>query len=148
MAWKQVRDVLKHVRDFYHQLHEFYEGLADHTHDERLALLVKYMGRHEENIHRALDQYEKQAAEAILNTWLQYVPDESLEAALKDLEVHPEMTVEDVIECSMQLDRALIDLYSGLGSEVNAPRVQEMFTSLLEMEQAKENQYSRDILEG
>jgi rubrerythrin len=141
-TYQQVRDVLKRVKGIYHQLRDYYEDLGDEAKDEKLRLLLDYMSRHEEYIDAALADYEPQAAESTLNTWLQYIPDESLRRTFEEARFEPGMSRDEVIETALRLDQALIELYEFLAESRTVPKVQELFASLVEMERKKNYQYA------
>jgi len=147
MPSKQVKDILEHIRSFHHRLSELYEDLSEHGSDERLELLLKYLARHEENFNECLGRYEKDAAKGVLETWLQFAADDTLDEALKHVGLHEDMDVEEVIRCAMSLDRKVVELYRDLADATAAPRVRELFENLIEMEESKDHQYARSILE-
>ncbi|MEX0716455.1 MAG: hypothetical protein WD066_07710 [Planctomycetaceae bacterium] len=137
MAYRQVRDILKDIRNVHRQLADFYESWDGRARDQRAAAVLTHVGRHEEFFKESLARYEPRAAEGILDTWIQYPPDETLNDALEEVGLSPEMSVDDVVEVVLRMDRALIEAYRQLADSTAAPRVKELFESLMELEETK-----------
>lgn len=133
--------MLEYAKSFHLRLRDYYEELSEDARDERLALLLEYMSRHEKNMSAALADYQPQAAKGILNTWLQFVPEEPIQQALAENEVRSDMSVGQVVQRALKVDQGLIDLYGELADTTAVPRVQELFTSLLEQERRKQEQF-------
>jgi len=152
MAYSQVRDLIKHIGRFHADLRNLYESIGEAESDERLTMLLKYMGRHEANINQALNQYDQQAAEGLLNTWLQFTSEQELKKLLDHAwdevreETNGDNTAEELIATAAEVDQQLIEFYKQGRDESNVPRVQEFFTSLLEMAEGKEHDYAKSIL--
>lgn len=147
MSYIQVRDALDHIRKYYRRLSDFYERVADTTDDERIELLLDYMGRHEKNLSRAVGKYERQGSEGVLNTWMQYEFDRGIEEAFQEAEMNENPSFEEVVAFSQKIDQAFRDAYRQLAQYTDAPRVQELFESLAELEQGKEEHYAWSELE-
>lgn len=144
--FEQTRDVLDQVRDFHRQVSELYHRLADEAGKERIKMLLDYMSRHEQNMEESLKEYEDEASEMILNTWFQFVPDDSILKSVQDIQLQPDMSVEDVISLALRLDDILIDLYKRMVEEAEIPEVQEVFQNLLEMENQEKHLSVRNSL--
>lgn len=115
--------------------------------DGRARALLEYAQRQEEFIELNLARYEGQGEEGVLETWLQFTPEESLRETFENTRLDPEMSMEDVIQCVMKWDQTLLDLYRQFAGATSAGRVQELFASLAEMEETKQEELSRSLLE-
>jgi hypothetical protein len=73
---------------------------------------------------------------AVLNSYIQYVPDDGVRESLDGIRVTPEMSMGDFRQLVIRFHSALTDLYGTLRDEVDAPHVKELFTSLHDMEQS------------
>lgn len=135
MRFEQTRDVLEHTRHFHGKLARFYENLAENEAQERMRLLLEYFGRHERRLTQSLRRFEEQTASEILDTWLDFTHDEEVLCFPKDLDIHPQMSVDEVIGIAMQLDQCLIRLYRELAQQTDVPEVREVFQALLQMEE-------------
>ena len=142
MSYVQVRDVLERLKRYYRRLGDLYENLSETSHDERVQLLLEHMGRHERSFSRVVARYERDGSEGVLNTWLQYEFDKGIEEAFQEAEMHANPSVDEIIRFSQKIDQAFVDAYRQLAMYTDAPRIQEFFESLLEMEQGKDEYYS------
>ena len=142
MSYIQVRDVLERLRRYYRRLGDLYQDISETSDDERVQLLLEHMGRHERNFSRTVARHEREGAEGVLNTWLQYEFDKGVEEALQEAEMHADPSIDEVIRFSQRIDQAFLDLYRQLAQYTDAPRIQELFESLVEMEQGKDENYS------
>ncbi len=131
-----VADVLEKARRFHQQLEEFYERLSRESDRERLRLLLDYMRRHEDHFTEGLKQYADQGQERLLETWLQYGPDE------KPLELPPVreladgMSLDDIQEAALQFDDTLAAFYDDAASLVQSDEVRHLFRDLAEQHEA------------
>ena len=146
MAAKQVRDVLRSIEKYHHALAGLYEKLGEREGDERLRWLLGYMARHEDHFQGALRRYEESAAESVLDTWVQFSNGDVLDEALRESRINAAMSADDVIEAALKFDAALLELYRQIAAETSVPHVQELFRSLLQMEENKEHLYARNLL--
>ena len=133
-SYKQVKDVLKRVSAWHTELLEF---CGDEVPDDSpYKPLVQYLAAHEAAAKQVLDAYEPTARDTILNTWLQYVPAEGVEEVFLSRDLRDDLTPGQVVGMVMEFDNALVSLYRSLADSANSPlKVQEMFRSLLEMQQ-------------
>lgn len=148
MPYETVRDILERVRRFHRRLSCYYEESTEVSRNEKTRLLLDYMGRHERNINRCLAKYKKEAADAVLDTWMQYIPDSQLREAFQEAKIEPEMSPEEVFAHAMRIDGALVAFYEQLTSYSAAPTLQELFENLLELEKTKDAEYARSLLDA
>lgn len=147
MASLQIKEILDHIRRYHHQLANQLEELKSHQSDPRIRLLLEYMSRHEINFEKTLSGYEKDTAKSILETWIKYVPDDAITQAANQLKLHDEMSAGDILAAVIEFDRALTDMYRELADETSVPRVQELFTKLIDLEDRKDRKLSISVLE-
>ncbi len=147
MPSRQVKDILDHVRGYHHKLGRRFSELSARESDERLALLLKYLAGHEKKFEESLAAYEDDAAKEVLNTWLKFVPDETIDGALKHFDLRDDMDADEIIAAVLAFDKSLIDLYRQLADKAPIARIQEVFMNLLQMEESKDRQYARSVLD-
>lgn len=148
MPYETVRDILDRVRSFHRELSRYYEESTETSRNEKAQLLLDYMGRHERNTNRCLAKYKKEAVDGVLDTWMQYIPDSQLREAFEEAKIEPGMSPEEVFAHTLKIDRALIAFYEQLASYSAAPKLQELFQNLLEMEKTKDTEYARSLLDA
>ncbi len=142
----QIKDILDHVRDYHDKLGSRLVELSQNESDERLTLLLEYMARHERDFSKALSRYDSDYAKGLLNTWLKFVPEASIKAALHNMCLRDDMTPDEILATVLSFDKMLIAFYRELADQTSIPRVQEFFSNLLEMEQSKDRQFSMSVL--
>lgn len=135
-SYTTVRDVLSHISRWHHELLEqCCEGADPEPHDP-FRPLVDYLAVHERTVKQILDHDQRGEREAILNTWLQYVPAEGVEDVVARWRSMESSTAEDVMAFVLEFDDALVEFYKSLANQAQAPpRVNEVFQNLLEAEE-------------
>jgi hypothetical protein len=137
MAYKQVRELLDRVKRYHRQLEDLYEWLEDESADPRARLLLNYLREHEQNFKNVLAQYGREEHRGVLDTWIQYDPEEDLRRALEEAELRTGMPLEELLAQAHRFSQAVVSFYREARDQTNAPRVQELFDSLLAMEEGK-----------
>jgi hypothetical protein len=146
MAAVQIRDIFDQIRRYHHQLAQYYRRAGQSSNDEKHKFLLDYMGRHEDRIEEALSDYGVSAGKSVLDTWIQFVPQTSLQAVFDQATISPQMTPDDVVAQALALDRKLIDYYKLLTDSTSAYEVRELFMNLIANEDAKDHQYAKCLL--
>ena len=137
-TYKQVRDVLNAVNNFHKQLSDFYAKLMENSDKERVRMLLDYMSRHEENFKKATAEYNQQATEKLLDTWIQYSPDLGELSLPEPEEIDKDMTVDDVVDIAMKMDENLVEFYSKAAQMVDVQEAKLLFNKMQEQEKAEE----------
>lgn len=136
MSYQQVRDILNDIREHHRKFRKALAHVEEQSGQKAdVEWIANGLRRHEEHWETALARYGREGEESILNTWVQFTPDESIREALDDLVVKPDMTLEDVTELAVKFHTSLVETYATLSRAVSAPRAQELFSRLLELEQ-------------
>lgn len=148
MPFRKVDDILELVKSFHQKMRHALGRVGEESNSETVEWLSEQLRLHELHWQAALSGYEKQTAEGVLDTWLQYIPDEEVRAQLDAIEVRREMTLEELSDENVRFRQALIRLYESLANGSSAPRVQELFQQLLEFEQTKVAEQSQKIRES
>lgn len=135
-SYKTVRDILSQISRWHKELLELCcEGEEPEPNDP-FRPLVDYLAMHERSAKKVLDRFEPRERDAILNTWLQYVPAERVEEVFIKRNVSRSMTSEEIVEMILEFDNALVELYESLANQAQAPpRINEVFQNLLEMQE-------------
>lgn len=134
MTYQQVGDILNVIRDYHRRFRNALENVEVSAGFELTESLARFLQIHEVHWQKALKEYGDEGEEAVLNSYIQYVPDEGVQEALEDIRITSDMSTDDVRQLVMQFHSALIDLYGTLTDQVTAPRVKEFFTRLHELE--------------
>ncbi len=149
-TYKQTSEIFDYARLFHTKMKEFYEALYERTDNQRLKMLLEYLSRHEQHREETLAVYEKEASHKIMDTWFQYVPKRSaLDFSLdfcKNTEINSDMSVDDLVCCTLQLNNFLVEFYKGLIEEAKIEEIKDVFSCLLKRLEQEERNLVRDAL--
>lgn len=145
----QVRDLIRRLTRYRRELRDWRASVGQHVTDPRARFLLDFISGHESHIDACLDEYSSDRANGLLDTWIPYSVERSLLEAIAEREhVDSSMSIDEVIETTLRIDRALTDLYKRLATApLLPPRVRELFGSLLELESNKERRVALAMLE-
>lgn len=146
MASQQVRQILDSIRSFYHELAERFQQQCEHEKDEQLQLLLEHVAKREEGLSECLKQFEDDADNGLLDTWLQFGAD-SLTDILREATLEDGMSRDDVVEVAMRVDRRLIEVYRELSGECAVPHVCDMFADLIRLEEGMQRRLATSLRE-
>lgn len=146
LRFKQVKDVIDYCRKLHHDIGEFYDTLGKEVEQQRVKMLLTYLSRHETHLEESLKDYEAGASRNILDTWLQFVPTPEVEASIKRFNINPNMSVDEVIDKTINFDNALIALYKEAVNETSDPNVSAVFENLIIMENKEKIKVVRNAL--
>ena len=145
MSVSTARNLLEAVSHFHKQLGLFCEKNARANKDERVRLLLDYIGRHEYHMAEALENYEEQARVTVLNTWFNNIPPKLLEGPDKN-DLTPDSTIDDVIAWAIRMDDSVIELYRTMAAEAGTAEVKKVVNGLLAMEEREKLKTVRSAL--
>jgi rubrerythrin len=91
--------------------------------------------------------YEERAEGRVLDTWFKFTPGDEMPDMLRDIDLQPDMTVDDVIRAALRFDHALVQLYRGLLERSVSSDVKDVFEELLRFEEREELELTRNALE-
>lgn len=146
MANIRVREILDQVKAFHRHLAQVYRNLGEEAAQARVKMLLEYMAAHERRLETSLAEYEKGAAEEILDTWFEFTPDLSRCERLETVSLHPEMTVDDVTQAVLSFDRCLGEYYKQLAELSPLPAIGELFDNLMTQEESEGRDAARAAL--
>ena len=147
MHYQTVKDVVDHSR----QLHQDISGLyAKHSEDQtqvRVGMLLEYLKRHEDNLEQSLDQFESDKSQKVLDSWLQYTPDQDVSDVLVGLTISDHMSTDQVVDMALKLDDFFIELYQEIIDHSASSSVKVVFQNLLDMEQQEKISMAKTALQ-
>jgi hypothetical protein len=98
-----------------------------------LGLVLQQMERHEQAMTRCMDRYQHQAPASIMDTWVQFAPEESADAIIREMKSRDSISPEEVFAFAGKLDAALTGMYRHLAENAESEEVRDLFSGLLEM---------------
>jgi rubrerythrin len=131
---QQVKDILEFGRKMHASTQECYASLEQKTDQERIRMLLNYLGRHERKMEENLARFSAESRQKILDAWITHVPQTQIDALLGRCMVLRGASVEEVVRMGIEFDDALIDLYREVAREATLPDVRQVFLDLIDQE--------------
>ncbi len=141
-TYEPARNVLAHAADFHKTLSVMYRDLTEQTDRERVRLLLDYLQRHEKNFEESLKRYSSQTRQRIRETWFQYIPKEN-ELTTEDIELRPDMSIDDIVRAAMELDRRLAAFYRQMAAHGGSQEVRDIFSGLAQQEERERSKLAQ-----
>jgi hypothetical protein len=132
MNYQQVRDVVGVIRKAHQQLRDALEEPRCRSNDDRAQKLLAALRQGEQQLQMALARFGANGNDGLLDTWLQYVPEEDLHRVLSHIEFTPRMSADDIVVRKLEFDQALIAFLRQLRDQTSIPRVEEFFGVLVQ----------------
>ncbi len=150
MANEQVKDVLDSTRAVHERAQIYFEHLAERSAQPRAKLLLDYLSNHEQQLAHAISAFEAEADEATLRTWVNSTSAVThLVETLNWDEVNKQSaSCDDLTALALDIDNRVIEVYEDLAGRAEPAWLQEVFRSLLQMEQQEEKQMAIQSLRG
>jgi vacuolar-type H+-ATPase subunit C/Vma6 len=139
--------MLDQVRDFHGQLAEYYHQLSDSSDQQRVKLLLDHMSNHEEHLQESLRDYEEDASEQVMDTWVDCKYCDEVLATCKQIPIIPEASVDSVVKATLDIDNCLVRFYREVAEKVESERVRDVFRNLVEMEESELRQLAFSALQ-
>ena len=143
MAVVTIAQVLACAEDFERMLAEFYANTSHQSTKEGVRLLADYMGRHRVRTHEALSKLPLKNLNRIYKTPLRYEPHAANCHCFEGVELGPEATSAEVLDAAIRFDECLVQLYRQVVRQPVDREINELFESLIRMEQDDEIQLKK-----
>lgn len=146
--FKKVSEIIEIIERYHMGLSDYYLSLKTKTNDERVRLLLEFLGKSETHLAEYLKKYRKTASGRLMNFWVKYVPwlptDVYCECK-KNIYLQPPLVTYSVLDAALHFDECLINYYTTLVQEIQNERVAEIFSNLLRVTKKHEMNLARDI---
>ncbi len=147
MPARQVSDILNDIRSVHRKLAARYRELNAAASDERVKLLLEDMQHREQQFEQCVGQYVSDDGSAILDTWLQFVPEEGIRIdRIADWLAEPKDLAGLVAE-TLAVNAALCETYRAMAKEAPTPELHELFLSLAQLEEQIDCHYAKVLLD-
>lgn len=138
MPAQQMRDLLHLTERFHGALAEYYDRLGNKVRREEVKQVLNFLGRHEQFIKMALEEYERSAPKGVADAWFTNFPEFKAPELLKDRPIDPEMSVEELLELALEFDNSLIAWYEQIAARDLPGELRTAIGSLLDLEREEE----------
>lgn len=138
MRFKTVGEIVDYSREIHRALSAQYAELEQLASTEQAQFLLDYLNRHERHMAQALTRFQGDAAQAILNTWLQYSPEfcpQFLPELVDKVRSARLSDVRDIVRVALEVDDYLVTIYREMLENTGSAKVREVLSNLLQMEE-------------
>jgi hypothetical protein len=146
--FKRVSEIVELIEQYHMGLSDYYLSLKTNNGDERVRMMLDFLGKSEAFMAEYLEKYRKSTGNRIMNSWVKYVPwlptDIYCECR-KNVNLQPPLNIHNVLDAALHFDDCLISFYSTLVQEIQNETVAEVFSNLLRVTKKHEMNLSRDI---
>ncbi|TFH19973.1 MAG: hypothetical protein E4H10_17195 [Bacteroidia bacterium] len=146
--FKKVSEIIELIEEYHEGLSDYFLSLETKTGDERVKMLLEFLGKSEAFLAEYLETYRKTTPNRIMNAWVKYVPwlptDIYCECR-KNVNLQPPLNTYNVLNAAIHFDDCLISFYTTLVQEIQNERVGEIFSNLLRVTKKHEMNLARDI---
>lgn len=134
-TFKQLYEVIKNARSFHLNIAEIYNQLITNTKDNRAKLLLRHMHEHELRMANNLKNYSLINPAKVMQTWIQYTPEESPREVLQGINLTGILDIEEINRLGQQVDQYFLNLYQSIYSSIDVVEVREVFGSLKQIQE-------------
>lgn len=137
MSYQQVKDIISQIRDCHRCLREWLEQSRMDADNPAVSEMMKSLRQEEHQLQIALTRIGANGDQGVLDTWLQYTPDEELKQALESARFDEGMPISEVLVRKQEFDRAMLEAFRQMVTVSSAPRVRELFEQLVEYSESR-----------
>ncbi|MDK2778596.1 MAG: hypothetical protein KYX62_13135 [Pseudomonadota bacterium] len=146
MSYSTVKDILDYSRRLHEHARNLYEQLRDETQRERVDMMLHLLAEHENTLAEAMARIEEDLSGPVLTEWHQFEPGSISEALADCREMHPDVSVDELVRIALKIDDYMIGLYRQMLSESTNDASRALFESLVQLEQTEKMRTVRAAL--
>jgi len=137
-SYQQVRTIVECVRDAHLEAREHCERAARIASDQRLGMAIANLEKHQAEMAEFAEANRVDPSEAILNSWVQYIPLDTIE---DDLASIGSATPEQVVARVVRFQNDLGSLFETISEQTPALEVEEFMRTFGQREAAEAKKY-------
>ncbi|MAS26095.1 MAG: hypothetical protein CMI03_17820 [Oceanospirillaceae bacterium] len=137
MSYSTVKDIIRYSQQLHRHASNLFEQLRDQTQRERVDMMCRLLSRHETTLAEAVEKIEEGLQKKVLDEWHQFEPGSISEALAECVDIHPDISVDELVQMALRIDDYLIDLYSQMLSEATCDGSRQLFSSLMALEKSE-----------
>lgn len=146
MSYSTVKDIIDYSRSLHEHASNLYEQLRDETQRERVDMMLHLLAQHESTLAEALAQVEDGLADNVLQEWHQFEPGSISEALADCHEMHPDISVDELVRVALKIDDYMVGLYRQMLSEATSDESRQLFQNLVQLEEREKMRTVRTAL--
>lgn len=146
MSYETTQQLIDHVRTIHQSLSDHYNHVWSESHKPMTQMLLDYLSTHESRLSNALQRYEEQLPDKLLNTWFQFTTTGELGQCVANGNINADSSPEELLDFAIRMDDCLINFYKSMYDEAETKPIRELFGDLLAMEEAEERLMVKQML--
>lgn len=148
MPARQVYQILDAIQDVHRHPANRYRELEEVATDARIQSLLEHMEQRERTFDDCVAEYESEEKPKVLETRLQFVPDEATHIDHVAERLRLQQSLEDLVDETLRLNSTLIDAYLTLAKETAISELGELFTNLAKIDERNDCHYVKMPLDA
>lgn len=142
---KQVREFFVFGKQLHGNLKELYVELNEQAQLTQVKILLDLLCRHEEDIMKWLDNFEKKSKPSILEASLEHPSDLDVNKVMSNIHYYDDPTCDEILNIARDFTDALTKLYQEVSEKEEDVNVKTVFNTLVEFE-VQANKHMRQEL--
>lgn len=142
-----MKDFLVHIEKCHMAMAELYTRLGQESDDEKVKLLLNFMKHKEQLSYQYVHEYVQQAPVSILEAWLDKIDDQNFPMRCQELRLQSDLSLDDVISLTIDLDTELIELLKSTSDDSPTPEIEVALEKLSKKEEKNLHQVIKASLE-
>jgi hypothetical protein len=142
-----VNDFLKQNQKLHSRIAEFYHSLSMEVDAQRTTLLLDILIKHELQLLDFVSDYLDKTSHKILETFIQFDPEQNIDALFSMDIDHQQVTPEQVETLANRFNQYLADIYQGISESHESEEVTLLFDNLHQHIEQQKKQLTIDINE-
>jgi len=145
-TYQQTYEIIESIRSFHIHMRNFYERLHEKDENQRVKMLLDYLGHYEKFREKTLARFIEVAPRKVMDTWYKYIPGNISPDCCENIEIKSHMCVDDIFQIALSNNNCLIEFYEGMVRCSENKEVRDVFDFLLDRIKIEEKNLARDAL--
>ena len=128
--FKKVRDILEYLQKVHEDVSDYYGRLANKEDKEKVQIFLDYLREHNDNLKEIISRYEEEGDNSLLDTWIQYSPQNTIRLEMEIIDFNPKMTIDEILEKALILDNWLENYYDYIAENAPSTKLKDVFYNL------------------
>jgi hypothetical protein len=130
MMFKQVKDILFHLRKLHKEIILYYDQLESRAEMRAVRQLLTHLRRNKDGFMSVIERYEEQGYPPVMEMWIQFSPERSLDKEVENFHFRDDMSVEEVTRLALHFDNWLEDILRHLTEKSGTEEARVVFNAL------------------
>jgi len=145
--FNNVEDFLKQNQKLHSRIAEFYQSLSMQAENQRTKLLLDILIKHELELLDFVSAYLDKASNKTREAFIQFDPEQNLDALFSTEFKHPEVTSEQVEALADRFNQYFSNIYQGIAKSNESQEVEKVFDNLHQHAEQQKKKLSIELNE-